>query len=1038
MKEEKRNLRMSRQKGPYGLDALSAVIGKGMNWLQHAPWSRRRNKPVPLKEVVRVIESKFDEKWYVARYPEVMSSAISPAWHYVLQGADAGYDPAPDFSTLRYLERYPDVRHSTLNPYFHWISIGCKEGRHGGAGAEADMPGCVPASIQRQAQAMFTIGICCVSCSEEQVRASIESLARQSYRNFEIILLGQDCWKDSGDPHQPYRGLFCEPDLGKPDLISPSGAIQVRGDYLILIEAGDQFLADGLSILAHAVEIGNADERAQALIFDYLMGERRVRRCLPGFDPDLLSHCDYILSACAVSRTLLGQSAGREVSADFRHLLLSAAEGGAIIRHVPEAILHVSRVSAIPGFHLAARPTAHGLSIIIPNRNRPELLRLCTGFLRQLEMPFELLIVDNRSDDLEIEDVYHSLHKDYGARILRANHAFNYSRMLNLAVQEARFEFLLFLNNDVIIEQPSAITAAVNYAARRDVGVVGSLLRYPDGTVQHAGMVFWQDPDGLPRSEHVLRHSTDQELSALGALSAPRNWQAVTGALQVVRKSVYEAVGGYDDCNLPVEYNDVDFCFRVRMKGLRVVCLPLPGITHDESSSRKSIDVAETRAMRRMAEEVIRARWPSHFACDPFFHPELKLAMGVKSVNEQLARTSKLAADLTRTLKSARSWRKSRPPTTPALTSGLATEAGAWRPRRLSNGLCIVGFLNSEIGLGEAARNLGLASDVARVPTSYVNRPLSSRRNDPRFETFFQPRPDRLATISVDDFTLEGYGFKDTGQGRIQILYPFWELPHLPRGANTMLDRYDELWAASEFIASALRESSCKPVRLMPQPLPVPEVLKSTETPKTRLRFLTCFDYDSCLARKNPLATIAAFRAAFPRRNDVELVVKARGLDQSDARQKVSEAAGRDGRIRIIDATVSREALSRLIDECHVFVSLHRSEGFGFGAAEALAAGKAVIATGWSATSDFVTMETGFPVDYRLRTVEKDEYAHAEGQVWAEPSIEAAVAQFHAVVDDLDAAFVRARRGHALLLQRNSLAAVGARIAHALRELKAV
>ena len=126
-------------------------------------------------------------------------------------------------------------------------------------------------------------------------------------------------------------------------------------------------------------------------------------------------------------------------------------------------------------------------------------------------------------------------------------------------------------------------------------------------------------------------------------------------------------------------------------------------------------------------------------------------------------------------------------------------------PRHISPGICILGFLNSEIGLGEAARNLGRACDTARLPTSYVNRPLAKRSNEPAIETFFQRRPDRLVTLRVEGLTLEGYDFDDAGQGRFQVLYPYWELPRIPKGAIAMLDRYDEIWAGSEFIATALR-----------------------------------------------------------------------------------------------------------------------------------------------------------------------------------------------------------------------------------------
>ena len=995
---------------------IEATFGR----LLTAAGLKKKCQSTSIEEAIRVIRPEFDVEWYVSRYPEVRDSGVDPVLHYVLTGADSGFDPHPDFNTLRYLQRYDDVRVNGINPYAHWLLFGRGEGRTGCGTRTAIAGGLTDWKLR--SNAMFSVFLRCPSKPQEQIDATIKSLERQTYRNFEVILLGHASPGPTDLFAQSSRGLFCEPLLSPTDVLSSGGEAVWRGDYLMMLEAGDRLEECALASLAASAAQGS--DGAGILVFDHVAGQQGIRRCNPGLDPDLLAHNNGLMSACAVSRPTFLQLSGKAGFSDLLGLVLSAAEEGVSWRHVAEILLHTVAEPVSAEFVISGDPATVGVSVIIPSCNRPDLLRSCTRFLSRLEAPFELIVVDNGSTDPEIEDLYSQLERDFAARVLRVAHEFNYSRMVNVGAAAAVHECLLLLNNDVVIDNPAAVVTALDYAMRPGVGVVGSVLRYPDGGVQHAGFVFWLDRAGNIRSEHVLRHAIDDEGVVLGALSAPRGWQAVTGAFQVVRRSVFEAVGGYDECNLPIEFNDVDFCFRLRAIGKRVVCLPLRGIVHDESSSRKSIDPDANATMLRVAHSVMKARWLSNFQQDPFFHSELRRTMGVTTLEDRSGGSGGRPAAGQR----ARG----------CFLSQGGVSPDACGPRHISPGICILGFLNSEIGLGEAARNLGRACDTARLPTSYVNRPLAKRSNEPAIETFFQRRPDRLVTLRVEGLTLEGYDFDDAGQGRFQVLYPYWELPRIPKGAIAMLDRYDEIWAGSEFIATALRAAVRKPVRLVPQPLHVPKVLPSAPPQSGRLRFLTYFDYDSHMARKNPQATIAAFRAAFPARRDVELVVKARGLDNAEARRQIATSIGGDRRIRLIDATMSRLEVSGLMGETDVFVSLHRSEGFGFGAAEALAAGKAVIATGWSATSELVTPETGFVVDYKLRPIEKSEYVYTENQVWAEPLLDSAVAQFRAVAEDPAAAMARARKGHALLLGRNSFASIGGCIAQALDELGAI
>jgi O-antigen biosynthesis protein len=277
----------------------------------------------------------------------------------------------------------------------------------------------------------------------------------------------------------------------------------------------------------------------------------------------------------------------------------------------------------------AAEWTASGqalppMAIIIPNRNNSELLKRCVRFL---EFPNnfrpELVVVDNASDEPALDAVYDDLRKRHDARIVQMNQPFNFSCMVNLGVAASKAEVVLLLNNDVEIAVPGLLEQILTNALRPEIGVVGSQLLYPDGTVQHAGMIL------MPGSEHehgilarhVLRGAPRTADGYLHQLRTIRNYQCVTGALQAMRREVYQRVGGYDEISFPVEFGDVDFCLRVRRAGLRVIALPLENVIHFESATRGTETPPAVIEMRTAAKAVMVKRWPDAIAHDPFRNP---------------------------------------------------------------------------------------------------------------------------------------------------------------------------------------------------------------------------------------------------------------------------------------------------------------------------------------------------------------------------------------------------------------------------------
>lgn len=248
--------------------------------------------------------------------------------------------------------------------------------------------------------------------------------------------------------------------------------------------------------------------------------------------------------------------------------------------------------------------------------------------------------------------------------------------------------------------------------------------------------------------------------------------------------------------------------------------------------------------------------------------------------------------------------------------------------------------------------------------------------------------------------------------------------------------RFDEIWAPSNFVAQACPDGLGRPVRLVRQAVRLPSARPPPRRGRDRLRLFTFLDFNSFGARKNPTAAVKSFQAAFgTTRRDAELVVKTRGHQDSGLRRWLGEVATTDSRIQVIDSTLDRLEMDALMASCDAFISLHRTEGFGFGAAEALAAGKAVVATDYGGTCDFITPATGYPVDYVLEPVRPDEFVTTEGQVWPTARQEAAVTALQAIYDDPAEADARALRGFAFLCEHHAPAAVGAEIARLLRDL---
>lgn len=265
-----------------------------------------------------------------------------------------------------------------------------------------------------------------------------------------------------------------------------------------------------------------------------------------------------------------------------------------------------------------------------------------------------------------------------------------------------------------------------------------------------------------------------------------------------------------------------------------------------------------------------------------------------------------------------------------------------------------------------------------------------------------------------------------TCRRQTNIAYPFWELPTFPAAWRRSFDGFDAYWAPTTFIRDMLVANQEKPVHLIPQPVLLPDVPPPSQVFCGPLKFYTFFDFDSFVARKNPMGAIHAFRAAFPAgTEDVRLVIKARGTPPGQVRQELHALAQADPRIRIRDGLLSRAGMTALMAECNVFLSLHRSEGFGLGCAEALAQGKIVVATDFGGMRDFISAETGYPVSFRLVPLKADDYVGSEGSYWAEPDVDHAANLLEEIYTEPERTIARSISGFKHLHKNHRYEAVG-------------
>lgn len=328
-----------------------------------------------------------------------------------------------------------------------------------------------------------------------------------------------------------------------------------------------------------------------------------------------------------------------------------------------------------------------------------------------------------------------------------------------------------------------------------------------------------------------------------------------------------------------------------------------------------------------------------------------------------------------------------------------APYSAAYARRHAKLGINLAGFLTADLGVGESARCMVRAADAAGIPSALVPLKLNckNRLGDLTFADRLQEtNPYDVNVVHLDPPAardLDHHHGKDFRAGKYNIGYFAWELPEFPDAWVPSFDYFDEIWCPSDFTSAAVAAKSPLPVLTMPHAIGFDEPAGHAAVwrarfglPADAFLFLTLFDLNSYSARKNPRAVIEAYRLAGLAGRGAALVIKVQNVAGNEADFAALEAAVRDlpGTVLLAE-TLSRADVYVLEAACDVFVSLHRSEGFGLAVAECMRLGKPVISTNWSATAEFVNRENGCPVRCRLVTLEQNHGPYAKGSTWAEP-----------------------------------------------------
>lgn len=486
------------------------------------------------------------------------------------------------------------------------------------------------------------------SAPSESTQATVRSLIDQFYPDWTVTVLR------SADEQIPDLQPDARVSFGTLGEGTDSSHADSDCDYVVLIRGGEILSQSALLRMAEAAQ---GTEPPLLIYGDHDELDDDGRRHKPWFKPEwneeMFLALDYLSPAVAIHKKLAQSCVAKVAHApsfDRDELLVAAARSAeGRIFHIPHILSHltsgtippnaVSRLAAVQkelrGEDATAEMGSFGtikvnwplpcalplVSIIIPTRDKLELLRPCVETLidRTSYRDFEILVVDNRSSDGETLSYLAQLNDHPQVKILNYDGDYNFSAINNFAARHAAGDYLCLLNNDTEIVDGDWLTELMRYAVRPEIGAVGAKLLYPDGKIQHAGVVV-----GLGGAAgHAHRLDAADEPGYFRQAHVAQFVSAVTAACLVVAKEKFYAVGGLDEDGFAVAFNDVDFCLKLARQGWRNVYTPHAVLIHHESKSRGKDHAPANIARFTREYALLQRRWRTETYRDPFHSPNL-------------------------------------------------------------------------------------------------------------------------------------------------------------------------------------------------------------------------------------------------------------------------------------------------------------------------------------------------------------------------------------------------------------------------------
>jgi GT2 family glycosyltransferase/glycosyltransferase involved in cell wall biosynthesis len=499
------------------------------------------------------------------------------------------------------------------------------------------------------------------SAIEAAVQTTLASLDAQLGSDWEVLIA-------SSDPQPSVEGerrVFwaqCEPRADR-GLVLADLFAKARGQWVAVLDAGDQLAADALVHVRQAVMqtptaaliYSDEDEAEQD-------GRRHSPQFKPGWSPELLQAYNYFGRLTFISREIAlsaggfaaGAGAGAEWGLNLRvgdvalnaglpveriaKVLCHRAPGGDRDRPAPDTEAAAQHREVLRSFwqgrgiQAIVETQADGaqrsrwnispaplVSVIIPNRNKPDLLSRCLeGLFEQTTYSnIEVIIVENQSSDPEIWRLYEQYEQRDNVHVIRVDRTFNYSSACNRGAEMAKGSLLLFLNNDIEVVEPDWLEELVRTTMLPGVGVAGAKLLLPDGTLQHAGVGIGVHFIGL-----MYRDGDPEEWGIFGSVNHTRNWSAIMGACQMVRREVFNIIGGFDE-TFQIANSDIVLSLRALRVGWRTAYTPFAPLVHYEGMTRGYVnpDADLGRSSRELQKLGIVE--------DPYLHPQFSEASGV-------------------------------------------------------------------------------------------------------------------------------------------------------------------------------------------------------------------------------------------------------------------------------------------------------------------------------------------------------------------------------------------------------------------------